>query len=315
MKRSNLFGRTNTVLLALLMLAGLVLIGCEKESDDIPSGPAITVDRLIEEGWQHYNDNETSEAITSFSDAANADATSLEAYLGMGYAFAANAELNRALQNFGNVITLADILYEDPANSYANSLRAEAYAGMATSYLAGHEFSVDNLDDAIANAEAAIAIWSEHETQEHRWIEGMGIADMKFTIAEAHYVAERYHLCMYMVDELSQDLAGTSFVENAQHISATTEVVDVALLEDTWSTGQAELYVSETNLIDPYQVLDGDDHECQVMAFESAGSMVLFRANPVPTMDDSYTVNYYYADAYGAFLIEMRNKLDELKQM
>jgi tetratricopeptide (TPR) repeat protein len=297
-----------TAFLIFILGFGVLFAGCgSDESDGIPSGPAETVESLVIDGWMAFNNGETDAALDLFSRAANAEATNTEAYLGLGYSFSEKNELERAHQNFGNVIALSTVLIESGVitQAEADTLLAETYAGKATAYLAGGFF-----DDAVSSGDLAIAIWTAQSNPGHRWIDGFDLTDLKLIVVDAHYNANRYNQAMLIVDELDNN----SFITNAVHIFSDTEILNPDLLETTWQTGIAQLVlVDNSYLIHPISVLDADGGSCTIESFDMAGDMIEFKANPIPTATDLYTVSYYYSDDFGEFLIELRDKIIQLE--
>ncbi len=297
-----------TAFLIFILGFGVLFAGCgDDESDDIPSGPAETVESLVIDGWMAFNDGEIDAALDFFTNAANAEATNLEAYLGLGYSFSETNELERAHQSFGNVIALSAVLIlsGDITQLEADTLLAEAYAGKATAYLAGGFY-----DDAVSSGDLAIATWTAQSDPGHRWIDGFDLTDLKLIVADAHYNASRFNQAMLIVDELDDN----SFITNAVHIFSDTEVLIPDLLETTWQTGIAQLVLVDNGyLIHPISVLDAVGGSCTIESFDMAGDMIEFMANPIPTATDSFSVNYYYSDDFGQFLIELRDKIIQLE--
>jgi hypothetical protein len=297
-----------TAFLIFILGIGVLFAGCgDDESDDVPTGPPVKVSSLIEEGWEAFNNGMIDEALVSFTDAANAEASNLEAYLGMGYAFSENNELERAHQSFGNVIALSAVLLSsgEVTQETVDTLLAETYAGKAVAYLAGGDFT-----DAVTYGDMSIAIWTAMSNPGHRWIEGFDLTDIKLVVANAHYNGNAFNEAMLIVDDLTSNV----FIASAAHIFQATETLNPDLLETTWQTGIAQLNLVDHNyLIHPASVVDAGGLACVIETFDMAGAMIEFMANPIPEETDQYTVDYYYADDFGEFLIELRNKIDELE--
>ncbi|MDP8205058.1 MAG: hypothetical protein P9L92_00200 [Candidatus Electryonea clarkiae] len=299
-----------TLLTMMLFLTVVFIPGCETSSDDIPTGAPVTVEGLVEDGWSNYEEGNFQEAVTCFIEATNADAKNLEAYLGMGYAFAQRGELIRALQNFDNVIALSSVLEgADPddggiSSSQANDLRAESNAGRAIAYLADGEF-----ENAIDFADEALVLDNAFQ---HRWIADFDVTKLKLVKAEAYFGSGDYANCMYVLDDISGN-----FISGSTQIQEASDTVVVTLHQDTWNTGIAELELTNFNLIVPeVVVISGDDaHEnmFDVVSFESTGNTLQFKANPIPQNGDTYVIEYKYASNFGEFLIELRVKIDALR--
>ncbi len=266
-----------SVLTAALIFAFIGFPGCEKESEDIPTGPATTVEGLVEDGWAMYVQGSFQEAVTCFNNAANAEAQNLEAYLGMGYAFAQLNELTRSLQNFDNVIGLCPVLIEtgEISEEDANKLRAESYAGMASAYLADREYT-----NAIENANTVLEM---DENFEHRWIEGFDDTQVTLIKAEAYFGGNYFADCMFLLDEITGN-----FIAQSAQVRDTTENIMVIQQQDTWTEGISMLELSLENLIYPSVIYDLNLLEESLM-------------NPVFTfwtdgMPDDWTVVNYTTD-------------------
>ena len=300
------FGRFAFLTLLLIML--LAVAGCESESDDIPTGPAETVDYMVHQAWGYLDAGEIDNAIEEFNRAANAEATNLEAYLGLGYAYSKNNELVRAQLNFSNVIGLVDVLLLDPENpitqEYADTLLAEAYAGRTAAYLAALSYQ-----DAITNAALCIDIWSGFSDPSHRWLEGVNLHDVRVMKANAHYGAQEFNLCMLIVD----DLMDGDFITGSDQVISNTETLEVTLLQDTHVNGIAALELTNYNLIHPASIEDTAGNVAVITGFDGAGNTIRFRANPIPAQGDQYTVVYMYAADFGLFMVELREALTDLE--
>lgn len=311
--------RLNYLRIAVLFAMAIVLafggIGCgERESDDIPTGPAITVDALVEDGWAAYSDGEYQDAVDYFLQAVNAQANSLEAYIGLGYSFAQVQELGRSRQNLGNVISLSGIL-TGLEEEYIDALRAEAYAGLAATYLAGLEY-----EDAAESAGLCLGI---HPEFAHRNVSGFDASAVKLIQTEAYFGNGDYDECIQILEDEVFNPGG--FLDGSVTVLDTTEILVVTLLEDTWATGVARLDLSKGNLIQPLSVTGGGNQyveivEAFLVEYDEDGdvvrtylSYVTFYANPAPTFGDSFTIEYLYATDYSEFLIELREAIDAIR--
>ncbi len=290
------------VLVAAMMLTLLLAFaGCEHESDDIPDGPAITIPGLIEEGWEAYNSGDYDEAVNIFSEAAYADAKSLEAYLGIGYAFTQRNELVRADQNLGNVINLSTVILTEGVITEEDSIHlcAEAYAGLAAADLASGDFQ-----SALDNAEMCLAYLPDFD---HRWIGSLDAQKVRVIMAEAYYGNDEYAEAMFVIDEITG-----SFISGSAELNTETETSTVVLEQDTWMTGIATLNTAYSNLVYPSSVVTASGEACEVMDFVPGGASVSFRCAPIPTQGQQFTIEYMYASNFGAFLIELRDAIEAL---
>lgn len=291
-----------------LLLAALFLVaGCETESDDIPTGPQVTVDLMIEEGWQEMRDGNFAEALLIFQEAANADASNLESYLGLGYAFAKANEPISAQRNLSNVTSLGEVMLADEEidSTYAHALFAESYAGRASVALGTQDY-----EDVLMYGDQAEAIWSEVDNPTHRWLPDFGLLDVHLLKAEAHYNLMQYGEALEIVDDLQDGVIADMMANNV--ITFVTDDIEVTLLQETSTTGVARLDLSDENLVIPVSVMK-DGISFTITDYVVSGSRVFFQANPIPTAGDVYTIEYYYADDFGMFLVELREAIEALQ--
>lgn len=305
-KNEHIYARRFAFLTVLLVMM-LAFVGCDDDAPTFPDPPQ-TVEFMIDEGWELLIAGSVDDAIVTFNDAANSEATNLEAYLGLGYAYSRSNEPVRAQLNFDNVIALTAVLLVDEtapiSQEYADAILAEAYAGKAAAYLAAQDYLA-----AITNAQACEGIWATSSAPSHRWLDDIALEQVQLIEANAHYGAGQYNEAVLIVD----DLMGGSFITGATHISTATETISVTLLQDTNTTGIAALEVSNYNLVHPVSVTGPGSIPASVTGFESAGNTIRFRANPLPTQGDQYTTNYLYADDFGQFLVELREAIAGLE--
>ncbi len=291
--------RVMAVLIMLVLL--LAFTGCDNESDDIPEGPPVTVDGLISEGWSSYNSGDFEDAISIFSEAANADAKNLEAYLGMGYAFTQQNELVNAYNNLSNVINLSTVMVEELLITASDSvtLCAEAYAGMAATELATGDY-----ENAVLYAQTCL----EYDPSfNHRWVGTYNAMQIKVVMAEAYYADDLFSSAMFIVDEITG-----SFISGSTTLQTDLDTVEVVLEEETWLTGVATLHSTNTNLVYPVSVSTTTGEECEIMDFVPGDNEISFRCAPIPTQGQQFTIEYMYATNFGAFLIELRDAIEGL---
>ncbi len=306
--------RTTGYILPLLMaLFALWIVGCDHESDDIPSDPAVTVDVLVQQGWDSFNEGDYDAAVESFTNAANAQADYLEAYLGLGYCFAQIPDrLTSAQTNFDKVITFSDLLVTegDTTQTYADLLQAESYAGMAAL-----ELAEDDYTNVLVRADQALAIDPDFQ---HRWVETFNVRKLMVLKAEAYFASAAYDQCLFILEEIE---AGFEADLISDGILMVIEDEECAVVLDTnpMHTGTGVVSTMYDNLVYPSAVED-DDLELpngspvsyEIVVYTVAGASITFRANPLPQMGDIVLVSYEYASDFGEFLLRMREELDQL---
>lgn len=290
------------LLVMVVFLLGALLTGCGE--DDYEPGPPVTIDYLITQGWEALNGGDLDGAVTAFNQAKAADASSLEAYLGLGYAFAAQNDAVNAQSSFGNVLALAPVLDLTPA--YRDTALAETYAGLAAAYLANDEY-----EEAVEMAIAGEALWGSWGTmQQHRFlVPTYNLTDLTVVKAEAYYLLESYDMVVSVLNSLDNTFVSGSTII----MEVADEDAPVIQLETTRADGIAEIDLANSNLIRVDDVaLNGRSYE--IIDYQIGESTVEFRGVPVPLNGDTASVDYLYTTDFGLFLSELRDKLGELKQ-
>lgn len=110
-----------------LGLSGFCLVGCEDQSEGIPTGTSwLGISDLMAEGWAAYADNDFELAYDKFLEANQRNAFYLPAYNGLGWSAVRLTDFSDAGIQFSFITTLAD-----PESQV--DLLADAYAGLCLS--------------------------------------------------------------------------------------------------------------------------------------------------------------------------------------
>ncbi|GBE31080.1 hypothetical protein BMS3Bbin04_02122 [bacterium BMS3Bbin04] len=258
-------------------------------------------------GWEYLNDGEFNDALFMFQEAANADASNLEAYLGLGYAYARSQEPISAQRNLSNVISLGQVMLEsnDLDEALADTLFAESYAGQASVALSTQDF-----ESAVDYAQQAQAYWASFGDPKHRWLPDFTSERVMLLEAQAWYGLGEYGETLMLLDGMEDGLFIPDLIASNHLEELENDTLIVTLLQETELTGVAQLDLEHTNLVYPMSVMTGDIG-CSIVDYDVAGDNVQFMGNPIPTLGDEYVVSYYYTDDYGQFLIQIQEKLNE----
>ena len=136
-------GITGTALLAVLLLAG-----CGGGDDPTPTTPSTdptTAVGYANRGWDRFEDDNYSGALSDFNDAIDLDATMGEAYAGQGWARLAQAASPISMQTAAG--SFANAIGNGENDAYVLAGRAAANLGSGTAFL----------DAAVTDAQAAVA--------------------------------------------------------------------------------------------------------------------------------------------------------------
>lgn len=146
----------------------------------------MTVDMMFAQAWDAYESGQYRQAIDHFKDILATSSSFTEAYLGLGWAYAATEidSLQKAKFNFTTALSFQD----DLAAAYAG--RGFVNMALEISHQAVNDFlNVLQLDD--------------HFVFEHN--SNIDIFDVRLGLAESYYYQQKYDLAQSQVDELDTD--------------------------------------------------------------------------------------------------------------
>ncbi len=191
----------------------LLAAGCNKivVDNDWLSDPPETYDTLVEEGWEFFEGGNIDLAIDAFASAVERDATRPASYLGLGWSYARNQELELAVSNFEDAVTFAE---NDTASG--QQIAMEALAGLAAVTIAAQEYE-DAVSYSTQVIEEDVTFAFSHDTS-------FTIYDLKLLRAEAYFylgrITEAYTQALNL--GISFDAERTRTVSGAGIVDAQT---------------------------------------------------------------------------------------------
>ena len=211
--------------LALAML-GLLVLGCEDQSDNIPV-QWDEISELMATGWAQYTLGDYSEAKASFEAAGQRNAQYLPAYDGLGWCAVRLTNFDEAEEQFSFITTLAD-----PVDEVA--LLADAYAGLSLSATIERSYLeiTEGGDQAALNALAQQSIdrantvfdllGESYQPADH---------DTSFGSAGLHLLCAQnyFYLQVYEFAEAQLSIVDPDFVPDTLLVQVGQEIVDAPL--------------------------------------------------------------------------------------
>lgn len=290
-----------------IVLTLLFVVGCDKESDDVPSGNPISVSERIGTGWELYRQGSYAASLEAFLDASSRDATSLEAYLGIGWASYQVGQLDQALGNLDNVIALAGLPDLGLSPAMIDTLTAEALAGKSSVNLVSGDYT-----SAYSGARSILAIMPAFRFRYDHTIDWRRISLLE---AEAAYSLNQFSAALAAVTRLDSTLYNDRGL-----LERITRPVSVTLLgATTVTTGKVQLDIPDPFLVTVREVADttrlvsGNFVTLPVDSLAEGGSTIWVIATPTPSAGSQYRVQYLRTNNYAEFLRRLRTQMVSLR--
>ncbi len=293
---------------------GLLLIGCEEHSQDIPTS-YTTMDQLMATGWGLYNSGDYLDAQQIFWEATNFNALYLPAYDGLGWCAVRLTDFTDAAVQFSFITTLADPATQAP-------LLADAYAGLALS--AAIERAVMELSEApdpaalqalaqesISSALIVFALMplgyapADHDA-------GFGSADLHLLNAQNYFYLQEFE---------NAEMELTS-VDTANFVAETLQQMGTVVNGEVDSLVLTVENEDSTWFLIP--VNPGIHHFTQITAPVPDSTLqyvVQYSENQIQVMPDSgttleggmtFTVDYVYLEDFADYLYQLLQYIESL---
>ena len=265
-----------------------VLIGgCERKGKHIPTDPSTIVSNTTD-GWAAFEDGDYEAAIVYFNDAKNRDASSEEAYSGLGWAYSRDRQFIFSYPNFGLLLSLT----ED------STLITDAYAGLAFTYSADPEKRDDQEGDSLAIrfAREALSLDPDYQFSHDQSIDAVILHAL---IAQSFYNRMDYLQALREVDSFLAPGFITDLI-NDNIIIDDSDTTDVLRSDPLTGVARLSLPVSLVNVSSVSSLNLGIEYA--LLGFEQGGGGITIQGNPIPQKGDAFLVNYMHAGRI--FLVE-----------
>ena len=293
---------------ALLCIAALLAAGCVRNSDDVPTGPAISVPERIAAGWTYYRAGRFTEALDAFSEAASRDARSLEAYLGIGWASLQTGALDQARGNFNNVIALAQLPDLGLSPAMVETLTVEATVGRGSVALANEDFT-----SAWNDAREAL---SRMPTFRFRHDPSVDWRRVTLLEAEAAVGLNKFSLALAAVSRLDSTLYNDTTL-----LMRMTRLLPAQLQDSaTVLYGRFQLSIPDpflvmvNEVVDTTRLLGGAPVAAELDSIAEGGTTIYVALTPTPAANQLLRAKYLRTDRYADFLGRLRQLMNDLRQ-
>ncbi len=300
-----------------LTLLGSFFVGCESESDDIPTSWE-SIESLMADGWAAYAANDFQSAYDSFLKANKRNAFYLPAYNGLGWCAVRMTDFSDAENQFSFIITLADpqaqaeLLADTYAgrclNATVERFYEEIYGDKSGSELEEYARS------AIGFAQVVFDLLGENYAPvDHD--PGFGSAGLHLLNAQNYYYLQEFwnaeselsYVDVNFVDSLSTALGSTVEGETIQLTQQTLEIGGTDTL--VWTLTPQMPAVHNTLQVTPpdtswhaaYQTLFGLD-------------VIWVQPDEGTELEEGaeFTVDYLYIESLDQYLYELAERIESL---
>lgn len=306
--------KTKSATLLVLISAMLSIWGCERSSDDIPTGVPMDIENLIDSGWDYFEAGNYSAAIDDFGEASSRDALEAEAYLGLGWSYLRDGQFNLAISSVYSVSLPINLgIITDP--SVIAMYNSESYACLAGAYGGLYAADIPTYAPLVVQyVDMTLDIDPGFEFTHDSAVDRQALLVAK---ADAQYALTEFADAFYTISGVDASLMNnTAIVQNIQDQSILVQT----LFDSTSIMGYARLTVPSAQFIDIYRITDdadtnsvGDFIEYSIGGYSTGGNQVTFYGTPVPETGDYFLVSYYNAVDYVSFLIGLRTLIDNYR--
>ncbi len=287
----------------------VIITGCKShDSKDVNTSAPISVSSLIADGWSDYHAGDYQSALDNFSIAAANDATSLEAYLGIGWASIQVNQLDQARGNLNNVVALAPLPDLGLTTAMVETLTVEAITGLAQVDFITGDFQTT---------------WNETQNiltrmPNFRFRHDTSVDWRRVTLlsADAALNMNRYSWALTQVTKLD-----SSLYNNTSLLPRVRRSLGVNLLDSsTVQNGRIRIDVPDPSLVYIVSIQDttrttGNNSTVTIPldSLVEGGSSMFAIANPTPPSTFQYRVDYLRTDSYSTFIGMLRSLMQSLR--
>ena len=291
----------------LLLITSILFLNCEQKGENIPTF-APTASYHIQEGWKAFQSGDYVAAVDNFTAAKNRDALDSTAYLGLGWSNARLLDFEKSISNFQLMLSFVK----------GNSMRTDAYAGLAMTYSAQHNDSL-----AIDAARQALQILSDYQFLYDNKITA---AKLHVVIAQNYYNSQNYLKALAEIDQYLLNGYVDNLLNDGILVSIADKPVQATVFSYTELSGRAELTLTKTlQVAGSTKEVDAELVEVksiknsvtgvayQILGFEQGGGVVRFLGIPIPQAGETFLVDFLYANNYGVFLSRLSKTIQGLQ--
>jgi len=285
----------------------LFLWGCERESDDLPTGPPLSVIEFLESGWDNFEVGNYSQALADFNEAAARDAGETEAYLGLGWCRLRLQQYNLAISNASSVIQDIEAnVISDPAT--ALQYKTGSYACLAGAYQGLYPGDLENCFMVISSVDSVLA---NDANFIFNYDEDVNATSLIVGKADAYFALSDFNNALVTITGLDPD---STIYNNPDVLLNVIDVpIPVTILDSTAVTGFAKLIIPDAQLIDVTSIkrnVSGTDVYYQVESLTQGSNEVVFYGVPVPAQGNAFMVTYFNSPDFQMFMMVLRELID-----
>jgi len=284
----------------------LFLWGCERESDDIPTGAPLSVQEFLDSGWENFEAGNYSQALADFNEAASRDAGETEAYLGLGWCRLRLQQYNLAISNASSVIQ--DVNANVVPASLAMQYKTESFACLVGSYQGLYPADLENCYMVVSSVDSVL----EYDANfVFTYDEDVNTTSLIVSKADAYFALSDFNNALVTITGLDPD--STIYNNPDVLVNVIDDPIPVTLLDSTAVTGFAKLIIPDAQLIDVTSIkrnVSGSDVYYQVESFTQGSNQIVFYGVPVPAQGNAFMVTYFDSPDFQMFMMALRELID-----
>ena len=295
------------LLLYIMILISLV-VGCDREGENIPTG-AVTVDMYLTDAWSAYESSNFETAITAFNNAKQRDAVKQDVYNGLGWSYAQIADYENSISNFKLLLSLTD----------DDALITDCYAGLAMTYSSYRELPVEEGNPDTMAIEYATQALEMDPNYQFSHDPNVNEKSLHVLIAQSHFNSQEF---LHALNEIEMNIqAGfrQELLNDGTVVNVSGDSIEVNVSASTPFNGIAALVIDSKSLVDILSINrsimepDSTVHAISyhVVDFVQGGQDISFTGIPVPKEEEIYLVDYLHAPSYGIFLSRVLATIEE----
>ncbi len=193
------------IILLMLFFSSLTFVSCKKDTTEIYNPSEITIQtpeqKLTSQGWIDFAAGNYQEAAESFTQATQANSLFMDAYNGLGWAYARLDSLGLANNNFTTCM-----VSEENMQIYKDACAGRSFVNLAQNQ---YNRAISDVEKVIIKIDES-GYFQEYLDYIFRHEPGITQEDLKLVMAESFFMLGNYDACMYALLLIDDTLEETS---------------------------------------------------------------------------------------------------------
>jgi len=191
------------IILLMLFFGSITFVSCKKDTIEVYTPSEITTpeQKLTSQGWIDFAAGNYLEAVESFKLATQANSLFMDAYNGLGWAYARLDSLQLANNNFTTCM-----VSEENMQIYKDACAGRSFVNLAQNQYAR---AINDVEKVIVKIDGS-GYYYEYLDYIFRHEPGITQEDLMLVMAESFFMLGNYNSCMYILLLIDDTLEQTS---------------------------------------------------------------------------------------------------------